>query len=97
MTNHTLTLGPDRWKLIDERRLRFIPMLRSIASHVRAGEKLTIAQTTPDGKIKTGWCIEALITDVATSLTTPGFLDRDYLALSLEVTEVYKTTASPNE
>ena len=63
----------------------------------QGGQELTIAQTTPDGKIKTGWCIEALITDVATSLTTPGFLDRDYLALSLEVTEVYKTTASPNE
>lgn len=94
MTNHQLTLGPDCFRNVDERRLRFVTMKRPLSGAVKAGEMATLSETSPDGKKLTGWCIECLITNVATSLTMPGFLDRDYIALSLEVTEVYKTTPS---
>ena len=89
MTSHRTTMGPDRFGRIEQRRLRFTTLRRDAHERIKAGDQLIIAETVPDGSRPTGWLMECLIMDVTSALSMPGLFDRDVVALSLEVTEVY--------
>lgn len=90
MTSHRTTMGPSRFRLIEQRSLRFTTLRRDAHERITAGDLLLIAETVPDGSRPTGWLMECLITDVSSALTMPGLFDRDVVALSLEVLEIYE-------
>lgn len=95
MTDHHDTIGPERFKLIEEKQLRLHTVKRPLATRIEAGDRLILDETVPNGSRNTGWRMECTILHVASHLTPMPGLDRDYVALSLEVIQVYPNQLNP--